>query len=160
MAKWSLILMLMTTQLLAGSCDSIYLCIGSDGTYRIDGGPDACSTCQVTCEASCTACSGVERLGDSPCSTHLGERNCRSAVEKLEESCDCTHIPVVLSSDQPARTVRSSVAVELELSSLVVQPPAIGLIYLPVLSSRLCSDCTSAIPSFSLTVVSTVVIRC
>lgn len=165
MTKSLLILVLMTTQLLAGSGASVYLCIGSDGSYRIDAGRDSCTSCKVACGAGCTACSddSTGQHDDLPCGTHGNDRPFQQAIEMLasEESCDCTHIPIVTSSDQPTRTARTSIAVDFEqLSVLVAQAPGIGFAYLPVpQSSFRCCD-TSAVLDFTLIVVSTIIIRC
>lgn len=165
MIKSLLILMLMTTQLLAGSGVSVYLCIGSDGSYRIDAGRDSCTSCKVTCGAGCNPCSddSAGQHDGLPCGTHGNDRLLQQAIETLavEESCDCTHIPIMTSSDQPTRAARTSITVDLErFSSLVAQAPGIGLAYLPVPQSSFhCCD-TSTVPDFTLTVVSTVIIRC
>ncbi|MFO0903703.1 MAG: hypothetical protein U0939_11925 [Pirellulales bacterium] len=165
MAKSLLILMLMTTQLLAGSGDSVYLCIGSDGSYRIDAGRDSCTSCDVTCGADCCADSNdsIGQRDGLPCGTHGNNRRFQQAIETLaaEESCDCTHIPIMTSSDQPTRAARASITVDVErLSLLVAQPSSIGLACLPAPPSSLHRWVNSAIPDFALAVISTVIIRC
>jgi hypothetical protein len=66
-----------------------------------------------------------------------------------------------MASDQPTRTTRNSIAVDFEwLSSLLAQAPTIDIAYQSVLQLTFhCYD-TSTVPDFTLTVVSTVVIRC
>jgi len=165
MAKSLLILMLVTTQLLAGSGDSVYLCIGNDGSYSIHAECDSCTPSQVTCETGCHSCndSSLGQQGRSPCGNHPGDRAVSQIGDPLvmAGACDCTHIPLVMASDQPTRTTRNSIAVDFEwLSSLLAQAPTIDIAYQSVLQLTFrCYD-TSTVPDFTLTVVSTVVIRC
>jgi hypothetical protein len=79
----------------------------------------------------------------------------------VETPCDCVHIPIVASSDQPARALRNTTTLEFEqLSLLVAQAPSIGLgcLTLSRPSVPICDVC--GVPDFTLTVISTVIIRC
>lgn len=164
MTKSMLILMLITTQLLSWSGASLYLCIDSDGSYCIHAGPDSCTSCQVT-GAGQNACSDANlgQRGGSLCGKHGEDRLIQHSVAVVEpvESCDCTHIPIMLASDQRTRAARESIALDFaRLSSVVAQAPAVGLVCLSVFQSGFhCCD-ASAVPDFTLTVISTVIIRC
>lgn len=165
MVKSLLILMLVMTQLLAGSGDSVYLCIGNDGSYSIHAESAPCAPGQVTCGSGCHSCNDASpgQQERSPCGNHPGDRAVFQTGDPLvlAGTCDCTHIPVVMASDQPTRTTRNSIAVDFEwLSSLLAQAPTIDIAYQSVLQLTFhCYD-TSTVPDFTLTVVSTVVIRC
>lgn len=165
MVKSLLVLMLVMTQLLAGSGDSVYLCIGNDGSYSIHAGSAPCTPGQVTCGSGCHSCNDASpgQQERSPCGNHLGDRAVSQTGDPLvlAGACDCTHIPLVMASDQPTRTTRNSIAVDFEwLSSLLAQAPTIDIAYQSVLQLTFrCYD-TSTVPDFTLTVVSTVVIRC
>lgn len=165
MPRSLLILMLMTTQLLSWSGGSFYLCIASDGSYRIDAGPDSCASCRMTCGTGCNACTedSPGQHGDFPCGKHGNAGLIQPLIETPadEESCDCTHIPITVSSDQPTRNAQTSVSVDFErLSSLVAQARSIGLACPQAPPSSFHRRDTSIIPAFTLTVVATVIIRC
>lgn len=161
MAKSLLVLMLVTTQLLAGSGDSVYLCIGNDGSYSIHSECDSCTPSQITCGIGCHSCNNAspgqkERL-------HPGERSVSPTGDPpvLAGLCDCTHLPIVMASDLPTMVTRNSITVDLEcLSFLFTQAPTINVARRSALQLTFCWLDTSTIPDFTLTVVSTVVIRC
>jgi len=78
MAKSLLILMLMTTQLLAGSGGSVYLCISNDGSYCcFDTGPESCMCCHEEQEEIVhdPCCGGCQEDGNqTPCGHHEEEQ--------------------------------------------------------------------------------------
>ncbi len=159
-SKLLIILMLATTQLLSGSGVSLYLCISNDGIFCIHWGAVCGNSCQSSSESSCGSCSNDDaeqrrnqlcRSRDSGPLDHLA----------IQDSCDCTHIPIALSSGQPTAHAQTSVTVDSErLSSNFVQMPCIGFACLPMPLSAVDRFGASKIPDFTLTVVSTVIIRC
>lgn len=168
MAKSLLILMLMTTQLLAGGGGSVYLCISNDGTCCcIDAGPASCTCCheQETIQHdTCCAEPGCEVASESCCEFHEeGSPSSNHYGVVAVDSCGCTHIPVMVSSDQPTTVTRSSMTTDAErISLLVALPLSLGSgfeISAPSLHFRWNGPPTT-VPDFALTVISTVVIRC
>lgn len=172
MARMLLSLLLLTTQLLAGVCGSLHLCIGDDGSFcGIDAGPKSCHCGhrddQPSSESGCHP-----QLSDvlaKPCCEHHDGPHPQNESTDLAvcisipaDSCACTHIPLVLSSEKSTTVLRSPLNESLERSSLLAA-------WLPVL---LLDDDRSPggsirqrlepaeRPDFSLTVISTVVIRC
>ena len=167
MARSLLILMLMATQLLSGSCRSLNLCISNDGAFCcIDGGPESCTCCQKH----------NERLPESCCDEHardaVSDTCCEHSEEESTEAdaqgsvagspCGCTHIPLMVSSSQPTTIARSALNEFVERNSLFVA-------WLPSLAASDAVNATSlhmrwfeppVVPDFALTVISTVVIRC
>ncbi|ODA29090.1 hypothetical protein [Planctopirus hydrillae] len=165
MAKSLLILMLMTTQLLAGSGGSVYLCICNDGSCTcFDAGPDLCTCCHDEHKEGVRhCCGGCEKDGDrAPCSHHDEEQPvCPDDIFVAGDPCGCTHIPVVMSSDQPTNVVRPSRSVEGErLFSLIALLPMLAFDHYAVAHPPLRWADPPVVPDFALTVVSTVVIRC
>jgi hypothetical protein len=159
MAKPLLILMLLTAQLLTGSSVSVYLCIASDGSLRTDTGPDSCTSCQDTCSDSACGALTAERHGSERQGRNRLLQTCE--VPALETPCDCVHIPIVTSSDQPARTAQSSITLEFEqLSSLVAPVSSIGLGCLSLSRPNVLYCDVCGVHDFTLTVISTVIIRC
>lgn len=167
MVRPLLILMLMTTQLLAGSGGSLYLCVSNDGSYCcIDTGP-----------ASCTCCHEEESIHHDTC---CGEPGCEVVSEYCYEPhdedapqpdhhgleavdpCGCTHVPVMVSSGQPVTIARSSTTTDTErLSQLVALPLALGSgLEIVAPSPHIHWSGPPAVRDFALIVISTVVIRC
>lgn len=163
--KQLFILMLMTMQLLSGGGGSVYLCISNDGLCSIEMGPDSCMSCEVSCATGCNtnrADSPVQN-GRMPCSIP----ECDGLFHEISESltttgsCGCTHIPITMSSDQPKRNARTSIAVDFERFTLrVAHVLKSGLVCLPAIPSSEHRRNTLAIPNLTLTVVSAVNIRC
>lgn len=166
MAKSLLILMLMTTQLLAGSGGSVYVCISNDGSYCcFDAGPESCMCCQDERETVHESrCGGCEEDGNkAPCGRHEeGQPTCPDDdILVAGDPCGCTHIPVVMPSDQPTNVARSSNSVDGErLISLIALLPTLAFDHHAVAHLPLRLADPPAVPNFALTVVSTVVIRC
>jgi len=165
MAKSLLILMLVMTQLAAAGRGSVYLCIGDDGNYCcLDAGPESCKCCHDEQKQQHDACCEVcdEEHPGRP-SQHQGDDEPQpcDGVLVAADSCGCTHIPVVMSSDESRNAVRSTLSVDVERSfSLMALPRALGsagdAIAHPL--SRWADP--PAVPDIALTVLSTVVIRC
>jgi hypothetical protein len=167
MTKSLLILMLMTTQLLAGTCGSLSLCISNDGSYCcIDTGSASCTCCQFHGEILHDACCdepGCEAVSEC-CSEHHDEEFLNPDPHGIVASdrCGCTHIPLAISSSQVTTVARSTMAEVIERCSRLVA-------WLPPLASGGETDAPSrhlrwfeppAVPEFVLIVLSTVVIRC
>jgi len=158
--------MLMTTQLLAGSGGPVYLCISNDGSYCcIDTGPASCTCChgqEAIQHDACCGEPGCEAVSESCCEPH-DEDPSQSDGHGLAavDPCGCTHIPVMVSSDQPI-TARSSTTTDVErLSLLVALPLALGSgLEIAAPSPHIHWSGPPAVPDFALIVISTVVIRC
>lgn len=169
MAKSLLILMLMTTQLLAGSGGSVYLCISNDGEYCcLDTGPESCTCCEehqhkAAHETCCSeaGCSGKNaepecdhRNGSSPPSDQ--------PLVVLDDGCGCTHFPVAVSAAQATSAARSTFTVDIERLVLFVAwlPTRFSGADAAVFSPQFRWRRPPTVPNFALTVMSTVVIRC
>ncbi|MFO1096500.1 MAG: hypothetical protein U0992_24810 [Planctomycetaceae bacterium] len=164
MAKLLLILVLVTTQLAAAGSRSVYLCFDGDGEYCcLDAGPDSCNCCRDEQEsphdACCEACE--QEHSGSPSRHH--DDNRRQACDgflSAADSCGCTHIAVVMSSDRSI-AIRSPVSSDAETSlSLVALPPMLSCIGDAMARPLLRWADPPAVPDFAQTVLSTVVIRC
>lgn len=169
MIKSALILMLVTTQLLAGSGGSVYLCISNDGSfYCLDAGPSTCS-CGTRQATSLGDADDADKDGCSCCS-HCraskphNERDLAPITElsSSEDSSGCTHI--LLSHDQgPSQVARSTSAADMDrLLHLAGHLRAVT----PMLSVIDCG-CSlrerfwlPAIPSQTMAVLSSVLIQC
>lgn len=165
MSKSLLILMLMTTQLLAGGGVSGYICISSNGSFGFHFGSSSCTSCQVACEVDGKSrgdCNAQQSCGTS-CSKHRIDRFHKVTIGTLgvAKSCDCTHIPVIIESEQPTRVARNLTTADYkQLASLVALLPTIGNCCQPIPQTAFHSNGTSVASDFSLTVIATVVIRC
>ena len=165
MAKSLLILMLVTTHLLAGNGNSFYLCIGNDGSYSIHAESDTHTSRKVAPKVDCHSC--CDSSLKEQCSAPGGKRPVNGLMPLADdcptfsESCGCTHIPIVMASDQPTRSGRNSIAMDFEqLHSLVVRAPSIDVARQSLFRISLHSYDSSMIPDLILTVISTVVICC
>jgi hypothetical protein len=168
MAKSLLILMLMTTQLLAGSGGSLYLCVSNDGSYCcIDTGPASCTCChdheKIPDVACCSDPACEDESAASSCEHHQDEAPQPRQIDLLVgDPCGCTHVPVMISSDQPTTVARSSITAEAERLSLQIaflSAPCVGIeVAAPAPPLRWSGP--PAVADFALTVISTVVIRC
>lgn len=164
MAKPFLILLLTAMQFLTGSGTSIYLCIGMDGSWTIHSESAGCTSCESTGAAghhSSPECSKEPVC--SPCSGHAADHADEPSVAALTltDSCDCTHVPVVVNIVQPSRAAPISIAVDCErLLQFSALPLFIGIGWQGVSRPQwdVCGHAAAA--NFSLTVVSTIVIRC
>lgn len=165
MSKSLLILMLMTTQLLTGGGVSGYICISSNGSFGFHFGSSSCTSCQVACEADgkSRGDSNSQQSCSSSCGKHRVDRLKKVTIgtQGVARSCDCTHIPVTIESEQSTRVARKSVTADYEeLASLVALLPTIGNCCQAISQTTFHSIGIPVVPNFSLTVISTVVIRC
>lgn len=166
MAKSLLILMLVMTQLLTGSGGSLYLCIKNDGSgFCFDTDIASCTCChnhKVNQQNPCVTC-GCEKA-ESCCKDDDNEASTSAHHGLLAaESCGCTHIPVMVSSEQPTTVARSSVTTESDrLTLLLAWLPSLRSIDGFVVSASPYRHWSGppAVPDFALTVVATTVIRC
>jgi hypothetical protein len=165
MAKSLIILMLMTTQLFAGSGESVYLCISNDGSYCcLDAGPETCTCCRNHEEPSEDACcSNAACAGEVACGHHDETSPCPNYFGRIaSDPCGCTHIPVMSSAAKPTTIARTSVRAEAERLALLdaCLPTCFIGVDAATLSPHLRWTGPPAVPDFTLTVISTVVIRC
>lgn len=168
MAKSLLILMLMTTQLLAGSTGPVYICIKNNGEYCcLDTSPKFCTCCQEhrqeAAHETCCADSGCAgEIVELPCGHHDQTLPSSDLIVEMDDACGCTHIPVAVSPDQATTATRTAFSAEIERLALHV-------VWLPTWLSG--TDTASflphfrwngppTVPDFALTVLSTAVIRC
>lgn len=91
MTKSLLMLALVTTQLLAGSGGSHYLCLSNDGTFCcVDAGPSSCTCClpKMDCAEPIVGCSHAGEPGNCQITTHSFS-NVSAGIP-----CGCTHIQI------------------------------------------------------------------
>ncbi len=165
MAKSLLILMLLTTQILAGSGGSLYLCIKNDGSgFCFDTDIAACTCChkEVTKQIACVGC-GCESA--ESCRELEEQEACKAKHHGLlaSEPCGCTHIPVMVSGEQATTVARTLVTTESErLTLLLAWLPSSSIVDQLAESDppRWRWNGPPAIPDFALSVVATTVIRC
>jgi hypothetical protein len=102
MPKSLLALAILMTQLLSGSGSPVYLCLDSDGSVCIDGGPDHCDCGHAEGSLHEHCCD----VGDD---CQSGEHDSRLDADGAAERppCDCTHIQI---SETQIPVVRSLVA--------------------------------------------------
>ena len=167
MIKSFLILMLATTQLLAGSGGSVYLCIKNDGAFCcFDAGAENCRCCDEeipVVEEKPSGCSCCSEAASPALST---EESAPSSSFELtlvsNEPCGCTH--VLISQDQ-AQAKLSRMSARSDLQKFVQMAADLpGLVLLDgLISSRIASGWQyrpPTIESQALTVRSAVQIRC
>ena len=164
MIKSFLILMLATTQLLAGSGGSVYLCIKNDGSFCcLDAGAETCRCCveelPVVEEkpSGCACCSEPAPPSEEPVQSSSIEPTLTSI-----DSCGCTH--VLMAQDQAhakanrmsARSdVQQFVAMAADLPGLIAIESLYALHTAPGWQYR-----PPTVESLALTVRSAVQIRC
>lgn len=164
LAKSFLILMVLTTQLLAGGGDPLYLCLGNDGSY----------CCIHSGLASCTCCQQEERRDEhddlcccdaaEPCDGHDGQHAVPS-LRRLEfadgEACGCTH--VLLSAGQAPSVTRTSATTDADRLLHPIALPAISeTVGEPIAQLWTFGHSVGprAAPNLALTILSTVALRC
>lgn len=173
MIRSLLILMLVTTQLLAGNCRSLHLCLSDDGSYCcIDAGPETCTCCQKHTDVPHDNCCDklaeplCEAVAQNCCSHHEQaapepeDQHCQDAMA-AGDSCKCTHIPLIVCSATPA-DLRDTARQSIEPHSIGIPWQSggfNGLAAAPPLPHVRWSG-PPVIAAFDLTVISTVVIRC
>lgn len=110
-----LILMTLTSQIIAGMGGSVYLCISSQG-INIDAGPTACTSCDSTEDHKTperhSTCVKGEHHSSCGCGETPGSRSLANDVASLDDSCDCLHILVTESSNVPATVTGSTAEIE------------------------------------------------
>jgi len=92
---------LIATQLLSWASGSLYMCVASDGSVAVDGGPASCNryrshkVCQRSscCDAAC-------------CHDHHDAAPCDGAIVLASGWCDCRH--VLISHSQATTATRQS----------------------------------------------------
>ena len=167
MIKSVLILMLATTQLLAGSGGSVYLCIKNDGTFCcLDAGAETCRCCDgelpVVEEkpAGCTCC------GEAASRTlSTEERTPSPSIElalKSNDPCGCTH---VLISQDPAHAKVNRLSARSDVQQFIEMAAHLpGLVAIDNLNALRIASCWQYRPptveSQALAVRSAVQIRC
>jgi len=167
MSKTLLILMLMATQLLAGTGGSLYLCISNDGSCCcFDVGPESCTCGRGHKDGSAGRAAASCDCGEVTCQCHECHETSipesEATIEVANEDCGCVHIPLMVSVEQPTRTVRSTIATDAErLALLIASLPSISVNHtFSVNSPEVRWNGPPAVPEFALTVISTVVMRC
>src|SRR5262245_43856576 len=101
MGKTLLTLMLVATQVVPWTASPLFLCVGSDGSICLDGGPAACTCCcdhEHEDDACCAGSADNARHGHR-LPAQSGDQGTASISD---DDCDCAHI--LLSHD--ARVVR------------------------------------------------------
>ena len=178
MAKSLLILMLVATQLLAGSGVSVQLCVSGDGSFCcLDCGSDTCGCCREPemPTSDCRESQGGENADAVP-ADHGCDAGCcvQHVSESPEEAvlpgdlgdavCGCTHVPLILSTDEQAIAIRLDTldgdgGIDLHADRL---PASFALNWSVVRSPplQLQRSRQLQIPSYALAVIATAVIRC
>lgn len=158
---------LMATQLLSGSAGAVFLCVCNDGSsVCICSGPDACTCCGESRERS------PERCLDKPSTEAESKHCCGACADDPVQSdvfcaddrapCGCTYIPLMVEPVQPTTMARSAIMETFERYSLLdsLVPTSVGSDELDMRPPGRRSLQPPAVPDFTLTVNSTVVIRC
>lgn len=166
MIKSFLILMLATTQLLAGGGGSVYLCVKNDGSFCcLDAGAETCRCCEEeipVVEEKPSGCSCCSETTSSALSTE--ESAPSSSFEltlKSKDPCGCTHI--LIAQDQ-AQSKLTRMSARSDVQQLVQMAALPGCVQLDdLIDSRIALGWQyrpPTIESQALTVRSAVQIRC
>jgi len=101
MGKILLSLLLVVTQVVPWTATPLFLCVGSDGSVCLDGGPSVCTCCcdHEHEQDACCAGSAANARHEHRLPAQSDDRNSASISD---DDCDCAHI--LLSHD--ARVVR------------------------------------------------------
>lgn len=165
MAKWALFLTLAFAQLLSGSGGNVYLCVKNDGScYCVDTGPESCQcgSERESCQQE-ACCEGTECGGDKACGSHCSA-SCPDQIQFTANApCqECSHIPLLLSSEQPTSVSRGSTDLtEAQRVLLLAAPnPAPRPSEFSPTGLEVWRSSPPTVRDFSLTMLSTVVIRC
>lgn len=167
MAKSLLVLMLMATQLLAGSGGSLYVCISHDGSFcGLDSGPESCKCAGDHDHQPSDGCRDSHCHHKSEICDEVDGHENDEAFSPLEfldrDGCGCTHIPLMLSSDRPIRFVRTSLMTQSEPLGFVVALLPFWNCASP--SEALLANCRwngpPVVCDFTLMAISTIIIRC
>ena len=165
MVKSLLILVLVSTQLLARDGIVAYLCVSNDGAYSIHFGAEVCPPCDEVNKSDSSSCEQTadkDKCNSHQCSSHGSGRSAQHSTSSIvsHDACDCTHLPVGLALHQPRGLYRYSAMGDAQrVLGLVISLPPRSL----TLNSERQLSCllsgNKAIESLTLTVLSTVVIR-
>ena len=159
MTKSLLSLVLMMTQFLSWSPSPLYLCLGNDGSFCIDFGPENCDCCNHSpADDECVT-------ADGSCKHHDHANSTRQTTE-LDDSvrastCDCTHIQI--SQPQNPTLVPSSVSTDAQRLVVFFATITCDLyshIGVPPIDEAPTLLRTLHAPSLSLTVLASVIRRC
>jgi hypothetical protein len=165
MTKWALFLTLAIAQLLSGSGGNVYLCVKNDGScYCVDAGPESC-TCgseREGCQQE-ACCEGTECEGGKACGNHCSASCSEQHQFAANDPCQgCSHIPLLISAEQPTSVSRAST--ELSEAQRVVlfaaSNPVPRLSEFSPTGLEVRRSSPPTVRDFSLTMLSTVVIRC
>lgn len=161
MIRSLLVLLLVATQLLAGSGGSVYLCIGRDGTACLDAGPESCTGCHDHDETADSVCAGASCMPS--CGHHHHEQSSPPAEDQraAADPCGCTHIPLMVAASQPTTRSRGSIATETERFCPAIEwAPSVAVIEAIAPARILPHSGPPEALDFGLIVVATVVSRC
>lgn len=163
MVKSLLILALVTTQLLAGSGGSLYLCISNDGSHWcVDSDPASCTCCRQEAETDeQSGCCCSHAGGSCDPSNDEDQIPDGESQELAGQSCGCTHI--LISQSQSPTTLQASSRTDAERLSLLVALLPHVLLCGPFVADELDPEfrhSSPPIPSQSLAILSSVVLRC
>lgn len=166
--KSLLLLMLLAGQLLSRNAISFYLCLANDGSFCcVSTSPSCGDSCQTPSCSSHDACGHADAGSQLSCPLAGRDEGGKLPVRCLSnylvsaESSECTHIPVLTTDAQASNAVRSPITVNVRLIASLVSQASIVSAEHPSISLLLAHCCrNSAARSFSLIVVSTVVVRC
>jgi len=165
MAKSLLILLLLTTQLLAGSRGAVYVCLDSDGSICcLDSGPESCACCKVE-EPRCAQ-------SDGECSHHSAaeaEPRKGSLVTIAEDQatcvsgpCECSHVLIAAAVNSAACSTASCeterLARLLDSIQIVAESSSFDIPATPILPANW--GVPEPLPSPTLSMIATVVLRC
>lgn len=155
LSKLVLVLMLMATQLLAGSGGSFYLCIGEGLLCCIDTGPAACTCCHDPQGPPADKCCSRGDCHPQQCD--------QVQLPIADDDCSCLHIPVVIPPLEPTTLSHGSSAPAFDFviasnaASEFCAAPVRNNVW-PVLIST-CSDPPRP-DAYALAMLATIVIRC
>lgn len=156
-------LVLATTQLLAWSGGSLYLCLSDNGFHCVDFGPASCTCCHSPAEQDehadhCCSDAAVTCDGD-----HAGYPKPENIASPIfaSDSCGCTHVQIT--SQQPTSILQASSAMDVErhLQFAAVLPFVLsGDLPLGDRFDPACSRGSPPIPSQALIILASIILRC
>lgn len=114
-----LILMMLTSQIIAGMGGSVYLCISSQG-INLDAGPSACTSCDSVDDHKTPerhpTCLKSDHHSSCGCGETPFSHGLANDVASIDDSCDCLHILVTESSNVPATVTSSTAEIEFRIT--------------------------------------------
>lgn len=91
-----LLMTLIAMQLLSAGVSPMYLCLGCNGSVCLDGGPESCEGCTVSCrqeaDAECS-CHSAAACGHDH-EESLATNPLAAEWTSVEGPCCCTHLPI------------------------------------------------------------------